>query len=133
MNRLGIRESIVLLAFIAAVAGYLYKHNEQNRLEYTKKESTEALRFLRETEALKKVWDNREIPGKLQQIRDSLPKKNLKRFSLQGRKVHVMVTGAEGRLLNRLLGKLGALPLQIQTLVIDREGESYRLECQCKW
>ena len=133
MSRFGMREGAVAIALMLAIGSYLYQHSEKKQMIRVEKESKEALRLLHETEKLKKLWTRKDISLKLQQIRTFLPKETLKRFDLQNHKVHIVAKNIGGRLLNRFLGKMGALPLQIQTLDITREGEKYRLECRCKW
>ena len=133
MKRIGIKEGALLVALLIAVGGFLFRVTQQRTLERIEKETEQTIAQIREIESLKKVWDSKKVPEKLQKIKTILSKESIKHFEMKGKKVEIAIEGLEGRMLNRLLGKLGALPLQVQALDITRAKEKYRLECRCKW
>lgn len=133
MRRVTFREGMLLLALAIALGGFLFKIGQQNALEKAQVEMQRTAAEIQETQALKKLWDSRKVAKRLGKLKGMLAGKTLERFELKRNRLKVKAKGLEGRTLNRFLGKIGALPVQIVSLEIARNGEKYGLECQCKW
>jgi len=133
MKSIGFREGMLLLALSVALGGWLYKNSQRNAFEKLETDTRRAIAQIRETRALKQYWNSKGLTEKLKRIKQTVPAESFKRFEMKRSSVEILAEGLEGRTLNRFLGKLGALPLQVQRLDIERDGKKYRLECRCIW
>jgi len=124
---------MLLLALFTALGGWFYKNGQRNTLEELEAETRRAIAQIQETRALKQRWNSKGLAKKLERVQKTVPAERLKRFEIKQSVVEIRAEELEGRTLNRFLGKLGALPLQVQTLNIERAGKRYRLECRCIW
>lgn len=133
MKRLRPAETAVLVAGLLALSALVYRQSQWHTLEKAWQESRKALGEIHETQALQRIWEPRGLAGKLQQLKSLLPANHVKRFALKSHQLELMIDGVDGQQLNRFLGRLGSLPVQITTLQILRAEHKYRLECRCKW
>ncbi len=126
-------ELAVLASILFMIIAGLYNYSQSRRLKQLGEEARITRQEIRDIQALKKLWDDRALPQKVQKLRSLLQSEQLESFTLKKRKLEMKAHNLSGRDLNRLMGKLGALPVQIRSLQIQRSGEHYRLECLCKW
>jgi hypothetical protein len=134
MNRLkSSPEWMILVSLLLLLGAWGFKSYEAKRLERVRQESRETRLRIEETLALKKLWDTKGLEKKLEGVKSLIPAEGRKKFLKKKRSLEIRAEGLEGRKLNRLLGKLGALPLQFQSLAITRDKDRYTLECRCKW
>jgi len=120
-------------ALLFLLAAWGFKSYETQRLERTREEVTQTQRQVRETLALKRLWEAKGIDKKIEGLKKLIPAANRKKFLKKKRSLEIRSTDLEGRQLNRILSKIGALPLQVKTLRISRKKDRYTLECRCKW
>ncbi len=125
--------AILLSAFLFAVAGYFYKFSIQKSLFDARIETETALTEIRQTRALKRLWNTRGLQEKINRLKASISPEQIRRFDHRNHRLTIELEKLEGRQLNRFLGKIGALPLQMEHLTIERVGRLYRMECRCKW
>jgi len=126
-------ELTVLASLLFMILSGVYSYTQSRRLAQAEEEARNTHREIRDILALKALWDDRNLPEKARKIRSLLRPEQIEDFTLKKRKLEMKTRNLSGRDLNRLMGKLGALPLRIRTLKIQRSGDRYRLECQCKW
>jgi len=126
-------ELAAVAALVFMVAAGVFHLTQSRALEQTRQEVRQTRQELRETLALKSLWEARGIRDKLQELQKLLPEEKWESFRLKKRSLELSARRLSGRDLNRLMGKLGILPLQIRSLRITRENDDYRLECLCKW
>jgi hypothetical protein len=124
---------MILVSLLLLLGAWGFKSYESKRLERVRQESRETHLRIEETLALKKLWETKGLEKKLEGIKTLIPAEGRKKFLRKKRSLEIQAEGLDGRKLNRLLGKLGALPLQFQTLSVARNKDRYTLECRCKW
>lgn len=124
---------LLLGALLLLSGSWFFKIYEAQRLERIEQESAKTRQQLQETLALQKLWEAKGLEKKLETIRRLIPPPQRKRFLKRHRSLELQVEGMEGRRLNRLLSKLGSLPLRFQKLDITRHNDRYSMECRCKW
>ena len=132
MNRVS-KEWGLALSLLVAAGALAYHLHEKNRMETAISESQKGIAEIRETIALKQFWQSKEMKRRLSAIQSSVPGGKMTRFEIARKKLTLSAKELSGRQLNRLLGKIAALPLQIEKLQIKRLNDHYRLECRCKW
>jgi len=132
-GRLRTQELAVLAALAFMLAAGIYKSYETRRLDKLQQQSQTAVQELQDTLALKALWDDKELRKKAEKLRTLLKEDQLTSFQLKQRSLELQAQKLSGRELNRLMSKLGSLPLQIQSLEISRSNDYYTLECKCKW
>jgi hypothetical protein len=125
--------TIMLGALLLTLLGWGFKSYEAARLERVTTEVHRTQERLRQIGQLRRLWDAKGIQAKLRRIQGSIPGAKNRMFTLKRRSLELKAVDLEGRELNRLLGKLGALPLQVKRLAILRDKDRYELECKCIW
>jgi hypothetical protein len=125
--------TIMLGALLLTLLGWGFKSYEAARLERVAAEVHRTQERLRQIGQLRRLWDAKGIQAKLRPIQGSIPGAKNRTFTLKRRSLELKAVDLEGRELNRLLGKLGALPLQVKHLAILRDKDRYKLECKCVW
>ena len=134
MNRLSFSPQWLLIAsLLLFLAAWGFKGYEASRLNRIGNEARTTRQHLQETVALQKLWEAKGLGKKLSGIQSMIPQSERKKFLQKRRSLEIQTVGMGGRELNRLLGKLGALPLQFQRLTITRDKDRYSMECRCKW
>lgn len=127
------RIAILLAAFLFALGGYFYKSSAQKSLQNTQTKTETAQTEIRQIRTLKRLWNTHGLESKLDRLKASISPEQLRRFDRRRHRLNLEIEKLEGRQLNRFLGRIGLLPLQVEHLTIERNGRLYRLECQCKW
>jgi len=125
--------TIMLGALLVMLLGWGFKSYEAARMDRVAAEVRRTQERLRQIGQLRQLWDAKGIPAQLRHIQESIPPAKNRGFSLKRRSLELKAADLEGRELNRLLGKLGALPLQVKHLAILRDKDRYELECKCVW
>jgi len=126
-------EWIVLGALLFALAGYLYQASNRNRLETSLTEASVASRQITETQTLKKVWSTKGLKKKVTALRSTLPSAKVQTFEVKKQKLSAHFTGLTSQELNGITSKIASLPVRLETLQIARSGNTYNVECQCRW
>ena len=134
MKRIPLSPATIMLGtLLLMLLGWGFKSYEAARLERVAAEVHRTQERLRQIGQLRRLWDAKGIQTKLRPIQRSIPGAKNRTFTLKRRSLELKAVDLEGRELNRLLGKLGALPLQVKRLAILRNKDRYKLECKCVW
>ncbi len=133
MIRKYVNELAIAGALLFALAGYLYQHNSQAWLEASLTRMATASRQITETKTLKKVWSTQGLKKKVSALRDTLPTAKVQTFALGKQKLSARFVKLAPRELNKVATQIASLPVRIETLKIDRSGDTYTMECQCRW
>ena len=123
----------LLGALLFALIALGYRYHQKQELTRLQRQNAQILQEIRETVQLQRIWNTRGVREQLEKLRRELPGKIVNAFDLRRRELHIRLKGLDSRLLNRVVTRLGALPLQFRELRIDRRGKSYALECRCAW
>jgi len=123
----------ILGALLFALIALNYRYHQKRELTRLQSQSAQTLREIDETIQLQRIWNTRGLREKLETLRRELPGNLVKAFDLRRRELRIRLEGLDSRLLNRVVTRLGALPLQIRELQIDRQGKTYTMECRCAW
>ena len=126
-------ELIVLGALVFALAGYLYQSTSRTRLETSLAEAQTASRQITETQTLQNVWSTKGLKQKVSALRSTLPKAKIKTFESGKQKLSAHFTGLTSQELNGITSRLASLPVRIGTLQVARSGDTYSVECTCRW
>jgi len=126
-------ELMVLGALLFALAGYLYQFSSQTRLKTSLAEASAASRQITETQTLKKVWSTKGLKKQVAALRSTLPSAKVQTFELEKQKLSAHFTGLTSQELNGITSQIASLPVHIETMQIARSGNTYSVECQCRW
>ena len=126
-------ELIVLGALLFALAGYLYQSTSRAQLAASLAESGTASRQVTETQTLEKVWSTKGLKKKVDALRSTLPKAKIQTFELGKQKLSAHFTGLTSQELNGITSQIASLPVHIESMQIARSGNTYTVECQCRW
>lgn len=126
-------ELAALLAVVFMIGAGAFNLYQSQRLKQVEREVRNTQTELRDTLALKALWDTKGLREKVEKLRGLVRSDQMETFRLKKHMLELRARKLSGRDLNRLMSKLGALPLQIQELEISRSNDLYTLECRCKW
>ena len=126
-------EWLLVAAFTFLLISWGFKTYEKHHLRQTQTKVQQTQQQIRETLALEQLWDSKGLDQRIEELKKLIPLNQQKKFLQKKRTLEISLNNLEGRKLNRFLGKLGALPIQVLTLSVNREKERYSLECRCKW
>ena len=125
-------ELIVLGAFLFMFSMYLYKQHAISSQSGERNEVTQTIEEINEAVALKKIWADKKISKKVENLKTLVPSSKVK-WNKKSRKVTVLYTGLKPSELNKLTSKILNTPVVIDKLDIQKTGSSYRVEFKCKW
>jgi len=125
-------ELIVLGAFLFMFSMYLYKQHAISSQSGERNDVTQTIEEIKEVVALKKIWADKKISKKVENLKTLVPSSKVK-WSKKSRKVTALYTGLRPSELNKLTSKILNTPVVIDNLDIQKTGSSYRVEFKCKW
>jgi hypothetical protein len=133
MMRLQPRELLLGATFLLAMIAFFYRHNAIRDYRSIQTETTTSLAEIQEVSNLKRLWNSKGVRTKLNQLKGVIPASSFTLFTIDQHKTHLRAEKLDGPHLNRLISRIGSLPVEILSLKVDRRGEQYTMECRCKW
>jgi len=126
-------EWILLIAFLVFVGGVAYRYTMQSRLERTVAQASTTRQQIQDIQTLKKVWSTQGLKEKVAQLRSIVPAGNVQSFLQKKQELNAEWRSLNGQQLNTLTTRIASLPLQLQEMTIERDGENYTVRCRCTW
>jgi len=128
-------EGIVLLALLLLIGAFLFKNYRQKALESRTEDTAALISQIEDIDTMQKLWQkNKTVPQQLERIREGLDQSKIHTFDIKKKKAHLVLEQLSGSQLNSIVGKqIASIPVQISEIMIERSGDHYRLELQCKW
>jgi hypothetical protein len=133
MNHLQPREMILAAVVLLTILAFFYRYKEVRNYQSLQQETQTTLSQIREITDLKRIWSTKGLRTKLDRLKGVVPATSFKVFSIEQHKAHLRAEGLDGLHLNRLLSRIGSLPVAILSLKVQRQGDRYTMECRCKW
>ena len=118
---------------VILLLSWFLKQYEAHRLEHYSLEAEQTQAQLHRTAALASLWKGSNLSTQIDKIKKMLPDSYWKLYEKKPRLLRIGLQNLEGRQLNKILMKIGALPLRFEDLKIQKTGERYSMECLCKW
>ncbi len=127
---MSIKNIILIFSIILLVASILFSFNTKKNYFKTKEEILRESKDIKETIALKKLWDAKGLKSKIEKVINKIPNKKVhfKRKSFE-----FSATNLNYRDLNHILNKFASMPLEFKKLNIKKVGSNFNLECLCEW
>ena len=125
-------ELIVLAAFLLMLFAYVYKYNHTQAQVQGATKSQQSVREFKEAVALKKVWADKNLDKKITILKTIVPSSKVS-WNTQKQKVSASYKALSASELNKLMGKILNMPIEITLLNIDKIGKVYNVELKCKW
>jgi len=125
-------ELIVLISFVLMLSGYLYKNAQISSQAEMMAHSSRSIGEVKEVVALQKIWSDKKITQKVDNLQDVIPSNKVK-WDSKSKKVTATYKGLTTTELNTLVTKILNLPVEIQKLDIQKLATSYDVEFKCKW
>ena len=128
-------EGLILLALLLLVAAFFFKSYRQKALETRERDTTALISQIEDIDTMQKLWSkNKSVPQQLEKIKSDLEAGKIRTFEIKKKKAHLVLEQLTGSQLNTIIGKrIASIPVQITEITIERNGDHYRLELQCKW
>ena len=133
MSRIPRIQVLLFVGFSLFLGGYLFKAHEEKRLASLQDTLRQTEEEIAQIKGFETLWNTKDLSGKLQRVRKSIPSQKVKHFTVKGKRVQADLVELQGPQLNRILQRIGSLPLQVESVRIQRQGKMYRMECRCKW
>lgn len=127
------RELLLGGALLLALAAFFYRQSAARDYRALQTETKTTLAEIREVSDLKHLWSSKGIRAKLNRLKSVVPASSFTLFSVDRHKAHLKAEKLDGPHLNRLISRIGSLPVEILSLKVQRRGEQYTMECRCKW
>jgi len=125
-------EILVGLALLLLAISLIYKQGKVSAAHTQNGGATSSLQELKEVIALKKVWGDKKITKKVDQLKTIIPPSKVK-WNRKGKKLTASFKNISAQELNRLITKIMNLAVEIQKLEVHKSGTSYQVEFKCKW
>ena len=125
-------ELMVLAALLFAFAALGYKLSQRTAMAEGNQAMAKEVAFFQETVSLKKIWGDKKIGKKLEAIRSMLPASKVQ-WQKKGRKLTAKFSDLKPSEVNKLVTKFLNIAVQVVSLKVQKNGDSYTLEIQCKW
>ena len=125
-------ELIVAAALLLFAGGWFYKYQKQTAEMEHAKEARRELIEVKRLIALKKIWADPKTTKKIDMLKHSVTASKVT-WQKSAKKLHAVFAGLSAREVNTVVTKILNLPVQIKQLDINKSGNSYRVECTCKW
>lgn len=124
-------EIIVGMAVFLLVIALIYKQQKVSNQNNAGEQSTE-LSDLQEVISLKKIWGDKRITKKVENLKNIVSPSKVK-WSRKGKKLQAQFQNISAQELNRLVVKVMNVAVEIQKLDVQKSGMSYIVELKCKW
>ncbi len=126
-------EWILLIALLVFIGGVAYRYTMQTRLERTVAQVSKTRQQVQDIQTLKKVWSTQGLKEKVAQLRSTVPAKHVHDFLQKKQELSAEWRSLNGQQLNALTTRIASLPLRLQEMTIERDGENYTVRCRCTW
>jgi hypothetical protein len=125
-------ELIALIAFVFMLGAYGYKTSQVSSQAQSLAAAKHSVEELQEVISLKKIWDDTRTTKKVERLQTLVPASKVK-WSNQNKKVTASYKNLTAAELNTLVTKILNVPVEIQTLKVQKVASSYDVEFKCKW
>jgi len=125
-------ELMVLGAFLFMFSMYLYKQHAISSQSGELNKVTQTIEEIKEVVALKKVWADKMIGKKVENLQTVVSASKVK-WSNKRNKVTARYKELKPSELNKLTSKILNTPVVIDKLDIQKTGSSYSVEFKCRW
>ncbi len=128
-------EIILALSLLLLLIAIMYRSYSHSTLISKNRMAEEFSVKIEDIATMKKLWqDTKNIPKKLEEIKGTLSPSQIEKFKIDKKKAEIILMNLTGSQLNKITGKqIASVPVQIDEMSIDRNGDNYRLELKCKW
>ncbi len=125
-------ELIALIAFVFMLGTYGYKTTQVSSQAQSLAAAKHSVEELQEVISLKKIWDDTRTTKKVERLQTLVPASKVK-WSNQNKKVTASYKNLTAAELNTLVTKILNVPVEIQTLKVQKVASTYNVEFKCKW
>ncbi len=125
-------ELIALIAFVFMLGAYGYKTSQVSSQAQSLAAAKHSVAELQEVISLKKIWDDTRTTKKVERLQTLVPASKVK-WSNQNKKVTASYKNLTAAELNTLVTKILNVPVEIQTLKVQKVASTYNVEFKCKW
>jgi len=133
MNLKRYQNEIILAASLLFVLfAYGYKSAQHSTIATKSKEISQEVAVLEETVSLQKIWGDKRIVKRLEQVKSMVPESKVK-WRKEGNKVTLTMHDLQPSELNNVVTKLLNIPVQIRHMTIEKKNNTYDMEFACKW
>lgn len=125
-------EMIVAFTFLLMVAAFAYKSYQVKQQTQEASQVKHSLDELKEVIALKKIWGDKKLGKRVEQLHTIVPAGKLK-WSKKQNKVTASYLNLAPNEFNRLMTKIANTPVVITLLDVSKKELNYNVEFKCKW
>jgi len=125
-------ELMLVAAVLFLIAALMYKQAQRGRMSEVNQEMAKEIAVFQETINLKKVWDDKRIPQKLEAIQKLVPASKIK-WQKKGKKLTVRFTDMLPSEINKVVTKMLNIAIQLESIKVEKSGKHYTMEIKCKW
>jgi len=125
-------ELILVVMILFAAAAFFYKSSQHAAMASGNQKMAQEIAIVEEVASLQKIWADKRIPKKLETIRSIVSSSKIQ-WQKKGRKLAIYFRGLSPSEVNKVVTKLLNIPIQIEKVKVEKNGETYTMEIRCKW
>ena len=127
------RNEIIAGAGIALfLVALLFAHYRKAHFYTAAQETKAEIAEIKEAAALQRVWRPKGVSKRVEKLKTIVDSSKVK-WRMGRTKLEATFSGLSGAEADKIVGKLLSLPVRIERLLFTKTGNTYRLECTCKW
>ena len=127
-------EVIIIVSAILLLIAILYDGSTYAMFASRSDEVSSTLAKKRDISTMNKLWQDKKIAEKLKRVESEVPKSKINTFEIKRKSAHMILDGLTGNELNNIVSKdIASVGVQIIDMAVDRNGDKYKLEVNCKW
>lgn len=127
-------EAIIVVSAILLLIAILYSSSMYALYSSKSDEVGSQLSKIKDISVMQKLWKDKNIPKKLENIKAEVEASKIVKFDIQGNKAHIVINDLSGNELNKIVtNDIAKIAVQIVDLSINRSEDKYKLEAHCIW
>jgi len=125
-------ELILAVAFILALSTFVYKNSRHRAMSEENQQMSKEVAVVQETAGLQKIWGDKRLAKRVELLRSLIAPSKVK-WQKKGKKLTATFVGLQPSEVNKVMSKFLNIPVQIETVHLQKNGETYNMEIKCKW
>jgi hypothetical protein len=125
-------EVILSVALLFAAGSFIYKSKMRRSMALENQEMIQEIVVAKEISSLKKIWADKHIVQKLESVKTLFPSSKVT-WSRRGKKLSARFSDLVPSEVNKVVSMILNIAVQIERFKVEKKGDKYNVEIQCKW
>jgi len=126
-------EIILLTSIVLMLFAYIYKSGKIDSFEKGKIEVASSISTISQIASLKDLWGDKKLSAKVPKLKSLVNSSKVKLFSIKSKKLKAKFVDLTIKELTILLQKISNIAVEIISIDVKKNSETYNMELKCKW